>query len=53
MDPAQGTVTVLGPYGHLSEVHLKDPAQLNGVKVGDQMKVTYTRAFATALVKKA
>lgn len=53
MDAAQGTVTVLGPYGHLSEVQLKDPAQLNGVKVGDQMKITYTRAFATALVKKA
>ncbi len=52
-NPAQGTVTVLGPYGHLSEVQLKDPAQLDGVKVGDQMKLTYTRAFATALVKKA
>jgi Cu/Ag efflux protein CusF len=53
LDSAQGTVTVLGPYGHLSEVQLKDPAQLSGVKVGDQMKITYTRAFATALVKKA
>jgi len=53
MSPAQGTVTVLGPYGHLSEVQLKDPAKLEGVKVGDQMKVTYTRAYASALVKKA
>jgi hypothetical protein len=53
INPAQATVTVLGPYGHLSEVQLKNPAQLNGVKVGDQMKLTYTRAFATALVRKA
>jgi hypothetical protein len=53
MDPTAGTVTVLGPFGHLTEVHLKDPAQLAGVKVGDQMKITYTQALATAVVKKS
>jgi hypothetical protein len=52
LDPAQGSVTVLGPYGHLTQVHLKDPALLNGVKVGDQMKIVYTQAVATAVVKK-
>jgi len=52
MDAAKGTVTVLGPYGQLTEVHVKDPAQLQGVKVGDQMKITFTRALATALVDK-
>lgn len=53
MNAARGTVTVLGPYGHLTEVHLKDPALLDGVKVGDQMKITYTQAVATSVVKKA
>ena len=53
IDAAHGDVTVLGPFGHLNAVHLKDPAALNGVKVGDQMKITYTQAFATALVKKS
>lgn len=53
MNEAQGTVTVLGPYGQLTEVHLKDPSQLSGVKVGDQMKITYTQAVATAVVKKS
>jgi Cu/Ag efflux protein CusF len=53
MNASRGTVTVLGPYGHLTEVHLKDPALLSGVKVGDQMKITYTQAVATSVVKKA
>lgn len=53
IDQAHGDVTVLGPFGHLNAVHLKNPAELNGVKVGDQMKITYTQAFATALVKKS
>lgn len=53
INQAEGTVTVLGPYGHLNEVHLKDPSQLTGVKVGDQMKITYTQAIASAVVKKS
>ncbi|HYP84154.1 hypothetical protein [Variovorax sp.] len=53
VDRANGDVTVLGPFGHLSAVHLRDPADLNGVKVGDQMKITYTQAIATAIVKKS
>jgi hypothetical protein len=53
MKEAQGTVTVLGPYGQLTEVHLRDPSLLSGVKVGDQMKITYTQAVATAVVKKS
>jgi hypothetical protein len=53
MNAAEGTVTVLGPYGQLTEVHLKDPSLLSGVKVGDQMKITYTQALATAVTKKS
>jgi len=46
VNQGRGTVTVQGPYGHLTEVLLKDPALLGGVKVGDQMKVTMTQAVA-------
>jgi len=46
VNQAKGTVLVRGPYGHFAEVKLKDPALLTGVKVGDQMKVTYTDAVA-------
>ena len=51
MNAAKGTVLVRGPYGHFAEVHLKDPAMLNGVKVGDQMKVTYTQAELIAVTR--
>lgn len=46
VNQAKGTVLVRGPYGHFAEVKLKDPALLSGVKVGDQMKVTFTQAVA-------
>lgn len=46
VNQAKGTVTVRGPYGHFAEVRMKDAAMLTGVKVGDQMKVTYTNAVA-------
>ena len=46
VDQAKGTVLVRGPFGHFTEVKLKDPGLLGGVKVGDQMKVTYTDAVA-------
>jgi hypothetical protein len=46
VNQAKGTVLVRGPFGHFTEVKLKDPSLLGGVKVGDQMKVTYTDAVA-------
>lgn len=49
INPAAGTVTVRGPLGHFVEVKLKDPKLLDGVKVGDQMQVTYTEAVAVAV----
>lgn len=51
LNAAKGTVLVRGPFGHLTEVRLKDPAMLSGVKVGDQMKLTFTRAVAVAITK--
>jgi hypothetical protein len=52
VDQAKGTVMVRGPFGHFTEVKLKDPSMLNGVKVGDQMKMTITQALATAVQRK-
>jgi len=49
IDPAKGTVIVRGPLGHFAEVKLKDKAMLTGVKVGDQMKITYTEAVAIGI----
>jgi hypothetical protein len=46
VNQAKGTVLVRGPFGHFTELKLKDPSLLGGVKVGDQMKVTYTDAVA-------
>lgn len=46
VNPAQGSVLVRGPYGHFTEVFLEDPGMLSGVKVGDQMQLTYTQAVA-------
>jgi hypothetical protein len=46
VNQAKGTVLVRGPYGHFTEVKLKDPGLLGGVKVGDQMKITYSDAVA-------
>lgn len=51
INQAKGTVLVRGPYGHFVEVTLKDPSQLAGVKVGDQMQVTYTQAVAVTMEK--
>lgn len=51
INAAKGLVTVRGPYGHFTEVRLKDPAMLSGVKVGDQMKLTYTQAVAVEVQK--
>jgi uncharacterized protein with beta-barrel porin domain len=50
VNQAKGTVLIRGPYGHFAEVKMKDPAMLGGVKVGDQMKVTYTDAVAIGFV---
>lgn len=51
VNQAKGTVLVRGPYGHFAEVKLKDPSLLTGVKVGDQMKVTFTQAVAIGFAK--
>ena len=49
INATKGTVLVRGPFGHFTEVKLKDPSLLTGVKVGDQMKLTFTKAVAIAV----
>jgi hypothetical protein len=51
VNQAKGTVLVRGPFGHFVEVKLKDPSLLSGVKVGDQMQVTFTQAVAIGMVR--
>ena len=51
VNQAKGTVIVRGPLGHFAEVKLKDPKLLEGVKVGDQMQITFTKAFAIGIEK--
>jgi len=40
------SVTVKGPKGDVETIRVKDPAKLNGLKVGDVVDITYTEAFA-------
>jgi len=48
MDDKKQTVTLKGPEG-TAEVKVNDPAQYKLAKVGDQVELTYTEAFAIAL----
>jgi Cu/Ag efflux protein CusF len=49
IDRATQMVTLKGPKGHTVEVHVKDPTRLEGVKKGDRVQITYTRALAIAV----
>ena len=44
-------VTLKGPDGKTVDVKVKDPKNVDKLKVGDQVVITYTRAFAIALDK--
>lgn len=51
MDKKQGTVTVRGPQGKLHTLKAKDPANLQNVKVGDLIQLTYAQALMVELDK--
>ena len=53
IDKKAGTVTIKGPEGNTETVKARDPKNLEGVKVGDLVEMTYTRALAIALDKSA
>ena len=53
IDRKAQTVTIKGPGGDTETVKARDPKNLDAVKVGDLVEMTYTRALAIALDKSA
>jgi hypothetical protein len=53
IDKKAQTVTVKGADGNTETVKARDPKNLDAVKVGDLVEITYTRALAIALDKPA
>jgi len=51
IDKTARTVTIKGPEGNTETVKVRDPRNLDKVKVGDLVEITYTRALAIALDK--
>jgi len=51
ISPKKTYVTLKGQEGKTFDVKVKDPKNLQKVKVGDQVIITYTEAFAIALDK--
>ena len=49
IDPDEPSVTLKGPKGNVVEVLVRDPEKLEGVDVGDQVVIMYTRAVAIAI----
>jgi hypothetical protein len=49
IDPDEPSVTLQGPEGNVVDVMVRDPSKLEGVDVGDQVVITYTRAVAVAV----
>lgn len=46
IDPKAPSVTFKGPAGNTKTIHVKDPAKLQGVSVGDTVDLTYAEAVA-------
>jgi hypothetical protein len=51
ISPPKTYVTLKGPEGKTVDIKVMDPKNLEKVKVGDQIEITYTQAFAIALDK--
>jgi len=51
VDMKAHTVTVKGPEGNTETIKARDPKNIEKVKVGDLVEVTYTRALAISLDK--
>jgi Cu/Ag efflux protein CusF len=49
IDKQKGTLTLKGPEGKLNTVKVQDPANLDKVKVGDDLMITYTEALAISV----
>ncbi|HSF04689.1 MAG TPA: hypothetical protein VLG10_02765 [Methylomirabilota bacterium] len=53
VDRKAQTVTIKGPRGNQETVKVKNPKNLEGVKVGDMVELTYVQALAVSLDKPA
>jgi hypothetical protein len=53
IDKKAKTVTLKSPLGNSETVKVQDPKNLEGVKAGDLVDITYTQALAVALDKPA
>ena len=53
IDKKAHTVTIRGPQGGTETVKAKDPKNLEAIKVGDLVDITYTQALAVSLDKPA
>jgi hypothetical protein len=49
IDKQKGTITLKGPEGKVNTVKVQDPANLDKVKVGDELMITYTEALAISV----
>lgn len=49
--PDKSSVTLKGPEGKTTQVSVRDPRNLEKVKVGDQVMITYTEAMAVSVEK--
>ena len=53
VDKKANTVTVKGPAGNTEVVKARDPKNLEKLKAGDLIELTYTQALAISLDKPA
>jgi hypothetical protein len=51
ISPKKTFVTLKGPGGKTVDVKVRDPKNLENVKVGDQVEITYTEAMAISVEK--
>jgi hypothetical protein len=51
VDPAKQMVTLRGPQGNEMDVKAEDPSQLQNIKKGDHVQVTYVEALAIKVVE--
>jgi hypothetical protein len=51
IDKETPSVTLKGPEGNSRTIKVKNPKNLKGVKVGDQVAVTYTESLAVSVEK--
>jgi hypothetical protein len=51
VNPAKQTVTLRGAQGNEVDVEVQDPSQLQNIKKGDHVQVTYVEAFAIAVAE--